>query len=91
MVRLWIIANVAETFHVLPSVAARDLDDDPERLSLLCISLLRYAEAHGAEERSKSKEDLAPWKGSKIMELVLENKFALHKARLAARRAEENS
>jgi hypothetical protein len=80
-----VIATVAETFHVLPSVAARDLDEDPERLSLLCLPLLRYAEAKQAEENSKSEEELKAWKGSKIMEAVLENKFSLHKERIAKR------
>lgn len=87
MGRIWLIANVAAEFHVLPTAVARDLDEDPERLSLLCLSFLRYAEAKGAEERSESESDLAAWKGSQLMERVLENKFALHKEKAEARKA----
>jgi len=78
---------VAETFHVLPTVVARDLDSDPEQMSLLCVSLLRYAEAKRAEETAKSEEELASWKGSEVMEKVLRNKYELHKERTAARAA----
>lgn len=85
------IANIAETFHVLPTTVARDLDEDPERLSLLCLSVLRYAEAKSAEERSESESDLASWKGSQLMERVLENKFALHKEKTEARKARESA
>jgi len=80
---------VAETFHVLPSVAAKDLDDDPEYLSLLCLPLLRYAEAYHAERHAESEDALKPWKGNPVMEDVLRNKFELHKERVAAREREE--
>lgn len=79
MGRLWIIAAVAEAFHVLPTIVAREMDDDPENLSIICLQMLRYAEAKRAEEVSKDEKDLEAWKGSWIMEQVLQNKFDLFK------------
>jgi len=87
--RLMAIARVAETFHVLPSVVARDLDTDPERLSLTCMTLLQYSEAHSAEKRSSSKDDMKIWRGNKVMDMVLDTKMELHKERVAARAAED--
>jgi len=85
------IAQIAETFHVLPNVVAQDLDEDPERLSLTCVSLLRYAEAKQHEENAKDADDMKMWKGSKLMEEVLRNKFQLHRERVARRGAEERT
>jgi hypothetical protein len=88
---LWLVANVAEAFHVLPTEVARDLAEDPEQLSLLCLSFLRYAEAKHAEQRAKSDDDLAAWQGSRVMDFVLENRVALHKERIAAREEAERA
>jgi len=87
-------ARIAETFHQMPTVVARDLDNDPAQLSLACLSVLQYAEAYAAEKRAKSDDDMKPWKGSRVMETVLKNKFALFTERRAAReakRAEEEN
>lgn len=43
MERLWLLAKIGETFHVLPSVVARALDEDPERTDLTAATLLGYA------------------------------------------------
>lgn len=88
MGRLWLIAAVAKAFHVLPSVAARDLDEDPERLSLLCLPLINYAEAKAAFDGAEDDEALKGWAGSKSMEAVTRNTFELHKERVARRKAE---
>ena len=85
------IARVAETFHVLPSVVARDLDRDPERLSLICMSLLQYAEAYDAEKRAKSEDDMKMWKGNKVMDMVIDTKFALRQERIEKRKERENA
>jgi len=79
---------VAEAFHVLPSVVARDLDRDPEQLSLICIPLLRYAEAKGDFDRSKEEKDLDRWKGSKLMSSVRKNTFELAAERRRKRASE---
>lgn len=50
------VGRIAETFHVLPSVAARDLDEDPEHLSQECMVILNYAEIKGMEERAGSDD-----------------------------------
>jgi len=51
--RNWTIANIADQFHVLPSVVARDLDEDPDQLSLRCMELLSYAQVKGAFDEAK--------------------------------------
>ena len=90
VVRLMLIARIAETFSQLPSVVARDLDSDPERLSITCLSFLSYAEAYGAEKRAKSADDLKAWEGSKVMDDVIRNSFELRKEKVAAaKRGEE--
>jgi hypothetical protein len=72
--RDWLIAQVAERFHVLPTVARDDLNRDPEQLSLQCLPLLGYAEAYRAWKRGK-KAELKSWEGSHFMDLVKENDF----------------
>ncbi len=75
--RLYTIAVVAESFHQLPSVVARDLDEDPERLALACLPLLRYAEAFGAFKAAKDEQSLEHWKGSSTMDAVKVNAMKL--------------
>ncbi len=91
MARLWQIANVAEAFHVLPSAAARDLHRDPEQLSLVCLGLLRYAEAWRAyrsaadQPGASGKALLDAWRkttgGAYLMALVTENDFPVEDER----------
>ena len=73
--RLLTIANVAREFHLLPTVVARDLDNDPDQLSLLCLQALRYSDAFRAYKRGK-KAEMDAWKDSSIMRQVTENDFA---------------
>jgi hypothetical protein len=70
---LWTVAIISREFGVLPSVAARDLDSDPRRLSIACIYLLQYAEAKGAFDAAKDDKALEPWKGNKMMNEVRRN------------------
>ena len=80
MARLWTIAVIAEAFHVLPSAVARDLDDDPEMVSLECFHFLQYAKAY-ADFDSDGDEAVKRWKGSALMDEVTANTFAMAKAR----------
>lgn len=80
------IAVVADAFHQLPSVVARDLDDDPEQLSLVCLSLLQYAQAYRAYDTAKGDIEKTAWKDSEIMSQVIQNAFDLHRERIARRR-----
>lgn len=59
---------------MLPHVAARALREDPERLALTCIPLLRFAEAHAAHKRA-NKTELSTWRGNQMMELVEQLSF----------------
>lgn len=81
---------VAEAFHVLPSIVARDLDSDPEMLSLKVLPLLRYAEAYHVLKHADSKDTLKSWAGSKVMEEVKRNTFELHKERVKRRRGSDS-
>lgn len=84
MYRLWICATVGKEFGVLPSAVARDLDDDPEQLSLLCLPLLRYAEAWAAYRRA-NKAELKAWRGSAMMRKVEEIDFAIAEEQMRER------
>ena len=57
-------------------MVARDLDEDPERMSLTCLSLLRYAEAKRVFDRA-NKDELKAWRDNKMMEKVEEIAFKL--------------
>ena len=62
---------------MLPSVAARDLDDDPERLSLTALSLLAYSQAKSAYDAANGDDKkLEHWKDSDVMRRVSDNTFA---------------
>jgi hypothetical protein len=67
------VAVLAKEFGQLPSVVARDLDEDPLRLSISCAHILSYAEAHHAFSRAKDDKALEAWKGSKVMAQVRVN------------------
>lgn len=67
------MARVAEAWGVTPRMAARELDSDPEQLSLVCIPLLEYARAHHALHHGKGEEALAPWKGTVILKHLKRN------------------
>ncbi len=88
MALLYQVAKVAETFHVLPSVAARDLDEDPEQLSIVCLSLLNYGAAHEAY-RSAKRARIDEWRktsaGARLMDLVTEIDLAIIGAEADAR------
>lgn len=62
-------------------MVARDLDEDPERLALACLPLLRYAEAfhafQAAGESSNPEQSLDPWKSSPTMDAVKVNEMKL--------------
>jgi len=77
------VALVSDHYKVLPSQAAAELDNDPERLALTCRDLTLYAQAKAAYDAARSEEALEPWAGSKMMDRVKENAFALRKERRA--------
>jgi hypothetical protein len=84
---LWLATRVAKEFGVLPSVAARDLDDDPERLSIIAMTLLAYHQAKSAYDAVDGDDKkLEPWKDSNVMRRVKDNTFAAMKERLDHRK-----
>lgn len=86
---LWLIATIASEFHQLPSAVARDLENDPDRLSVEVLPLLRYADAKHAWDAAKgNSKKLEAWKDSKLMDQVRLNTNELHKERVRRMRAE---
>jgi len=67
---------------------AQELDNDPEQLASICLGLLRYAETMGAAE-SENEATRKAYEDSPMMAQVNENTFALHKERIARRKAAE--
>lgn len=69
---------------MLPTIVARDLDNDPERLSASCRELLMYSRCKsayasastgkGAKDRLQRVTD--DW-GPRLVERVTENEYAL--------------
>jgi hypothetical protein len=73
-----LIANIAKTFHILPSIVAADLDNDPERLSMKCLAIINYAAAKSAYDiHEGDPKQLRHW--GDIMDTVQANTFAYHK------------
>jgi hypothetical protein len=78
-----VATRIAKEFGVLPSVAARDLDNDPERLSMIAVSLLAYSQAKAAYDAADGDDKkLEAWKDSDTMAEVRSNSFALMKDRM---------
>jgi len=67
---------------------ARDLDNDPEQMSIIALRLLSYAEAKAVYESSaddqKRRDKLV--RDSELMKTVQENAFKAMKARLDHRK-----
>ena len=83
------IAMIADKFHALPSVVARDLDDDPEQLSLSCLSLLSYAQAKAIFDdamKSGDHKTLDAYQESDLMSRVRRNTLDTKIARVQHRK-----
>lgn len=91
MVRLWLLAKIGETFHVLPSAAARALDEDPERTDLTCASLLGYASVKRAYDRAKGDDDKLKHIDEDQLARVRKVTFLIHQAKLVHKREHQGS
>lgn len=80
MARLWLLSRISEEFHVTPVEAEALLLDDPEDLALRIVELRAYAHAKDHYDAAGGKIDQLDQ--SPIMDLVLENVFALHRERV---------
>ena len=67
---------------MLPHVADRALREDPERLAMACIPILRYADAYYAHKRA-NKSELKAWKGDPVMDMVERNAFEMAKEEIS--------
>lgn len=54
---------------MLPSVVARELDDDPEQLAVICPEISQYVKAKAAFDSNDDAQEKA-WEGSELMLLV---------------------
>ena len=80
------MARVAETFHISPYQAAREIDRDPADLNIQALMLLEYARAKSAFESAKGDPDkLKGWEGHPMMDKVTHNVFERQKALMAHR------
>ena len=80
---MWIATRIGKEFNVLPSVAAKDLDEDPERLSMTAVSLLAYSQAKSAYDAAEGdSKKLEAWRDSETMAEVRDNTFAFMKNRM---------
>jgi len=82
------VTVAAGHWGVLPSVAARDLDDDPEQLALVCRALDLYSELKRTFDQADSEDELKRYADSELMAQVKENSFGLHRERVARWKAE---
>ena len=69
MGRQWLIAQVAQAFHVTPGAAAFEMDNDPDDLAIQCLMLLNYADAWRVWKKGDKKE-IAAYGGSFAMKMV---------------------
>lgn len=81
------MARIAKEFGVLPSVVARDLDNDPEQLSVVAMQFLSYARAKAEYDAADGdQKKLEHWKDSELMDTVRNNTFKAMKARMDHRK-----
>lgn len=84
--RLLILARVGQTFNTLPSVVARALDEDPERIDIICASFLTYAQGKAAYDAAKGDEKKLTAYSQNLMDAVRRRTFDSHRQRLTHQR-----
>tara|TARA_R110000824_G_scaffold38438_2_gene117406 strand:- start:1527 stop:1832 length:306 start_codon:yes stop_codon:yes gene_type:complete len=87
LAQLWIVSRICEEFTVTPQQAERLLLDDPEDRALDIVELRAYAAAKAHYDQAGGKVD--ELEQTPMMDQVIENVFALHKARVAARKGRD--
>ena len=85
--RLWALSRLCEEYHVTPDEAERMWLDDPEDRAVRILELRAYARAKQQYDQVGGK--IEKLEQSDLMDTVIENVFALHKARVAAREADD--
>lgn len=88
MRRLWTVTVCAKAWGVTPFQAARELDEDPEVLNLICLSLLSYSEVKAQFDAAAG--DMAKLKhleGNDLLSQVRENAFRLRVERVTRAKA----
>ena len=80
--RLWLLAKIGQTFHVLPSEVARAIDHDPERIDLTCATLLGYANSKKVYDTAEGDDAKMKHLPESQQAMVRKNTFAIHKERL---------
>jgi hypothetical protein len=69
----WTIGCVAKEFGVLPSVAEREIMNDPEGRALELLTMFSYAQLKQAADAAKDEDALKPYAKSKLMKHVKAN------------------
>ena len=80
--RLWLLAKIGQTFSQLPSVVAKALDEDPERLDLVCATMLGYGQTKNAYDAAKGDDaKLRKTYSEDVLAAIRKNTFEIHKER----------
>ena len=87
MARLWTLSRIAEEFHVTPSEAESLLLDDDDNRAIEILELRAYANAKRAYSDADGK--LENLEKTELMNAVIDNDFALQRARLAKKKGSQ--
>ena len=79
--RLWLLAKIGQTFSQLPSVVAKALDEDPERLDLVCATMLGYGQTKNAYDAAKGDDAKLKNYSDDVLSSIRKNTFEIHKER----------
>lgn len=72
------VAQIADRFHVLPSIVERDLDSDPDLTAMECVKLLAYGDLFHQWKGAKDENTfLKQHNNSKAAQAVIENDFVI--------------
>ncbi len=79
--RLWLLAKIGQTFSQLPSVVAKALDEDPERIDLVCATMLGYGNTKHAFDAAKGDDTKLKNYSGDVLDSIRKNTFEIHKER----------
>jgi len=79
--RLWLLAKIGETFSQLPSVVAKALDEDPERIDLVCATMIGYGKTKNAYDAASGDDTKLKHYSDEVLASIRKNTFEIHKER----------
>ncbi len=76
--RLWLLAKIGQTFSQLPSVVAKALDEDPERIDLICATMIGYGNTKEAYDAAGGDDKKLKNYNSVVLDAIRKHTFAGH-------------